>query len=146
MILREHEKEIQNLNQEHHNQLNSLRATQDKTKLFPVPLTKAPSSYLGFDPDNDEQNTDPGRPSSQEKLDSEYLVQIKAIKKNHFIELSQFKKLMADLKASYDEREEAYRRKLVKVKAECEIRVQELEDELESLNRQIKIFKSIQVK
>lgn len=72
--------------------------------------------------------------------------EIKFIKEQHRKELSHFKNLMTDLKATYDAREKAYQRKLFKCKSECEIKVQELEAELESLNRQVKILKSIQLK
>lgn len=53
---------------------------------------------------------------------------------------------MSDLKESYDAREQAYARKMAKCRAECEITVQELNCEVESLNRQVKILNSFQLK
>lgn len=47
------------------------------------------------------------------------------LKARHKNELAQFKNLMAELKDTYDAREEAYQRKMAKCRAECEIRIQE---------------------
>ena len=54
--------------------------------------------------------------------ESEEVMELKA---RHKTEITRFKNLMAELKDTYDAREEAYQRKIAKCKAECEIRVQE---------------------
>jgi hypothetical protein len=70
-------------------------------------------------------------------------LQMEEMKEDHELEIEKFQNMMVDLKKSYDQREQMYIAKIKKVKLDHELSKQELTDQIESLNRQIKFFKTL---